>query len=299
MCGIFAVYHSSLPSDRLRARALQLSRRLRHRGPDWSGIHLQSYVAKVAGHKESICNVLAHERLAIVDPENGAQPLFSHDLKRVLSVNGEIYNHRQLRKRLADVYEFQTGSDCETILALYEYFKKNAVDRSIGFEPIEQKYNDFKCSDVKVNRIEASDWDPIDGDRAMVRVENFEPNDDTLGARILNRLDGVFAFVLIDEATDHCFAARDPMGVCPLYVGWASDGSTWFASEFKALHEDCVRFREFPPGHYYCSKRSAFVRYYKPKWLTCQELPVRPYDPVRLRTVLEQSVVKRLMCDVP
>ncbi len=84
-----------------------MSRKIRHRGPDWSGIYCGGSA------------ILAHERLSIVDPESGRQPLFSPDGKQVLAVNGEIYNHRDLRRRYADSYQFQTGSDCEVILALY------------------------------------------------------------------------------------------------------------------------------------------------------------------------------------
>ena len=84
-----------------------MSKKIRHRGPDWSGI----YCGKSA--------ILCHERLSIVDPESGKQPLFASDRKQVLAVNGEIYNHRQLRSAYQHNYEFQTGSDCEVILALY------------------------------------------------------------------------------------------------------------------------------------------------------------------------------------
>ncbi len=84
-----------------------MARKIRHRGPDWSGI----YVGGSA--------ILAHERLSIVDPQSGRQPLYSPDRKQVLAVNGEIYNHRDIRTRYANKYDFQTGSDCEVILALY------------------------------------------------------------------------------------------------------------------------------------------------------------------------------------
>lgn len=95
-------------SDALRAKALRMSAKIRHRGPDWSGI----YCGKSA--------ILAHERLSIVDPESGGQPLFSPDRKLVLAVNGEIYNHREIRQKYEGAYQFQTGSDCEVILALYK-----------------------------------------------------------------------------------------------------------------------------------------------------------------------------------
>lgn len=107
MCGISGIFQIKQPSEKLRQKALRMSQKLRHRGPDWSGI----YVGKSA--------ILTHERLSIVDPESGGQPLFSPDRKQILAVNGEIYNHRDIRRQYADRYSFQTGSDCEVILALY------------------------------------------------------------------------------------------------------------------------------------------------------------------------------------
>ena len=106
MCGIACIFELQQDPEKLRPVALKMARRLRHRGPDWSGIHVG------AG------GILAHERLAIVDPTSGGQPLRSRDGQLVLAVNGEIYNHREIRQRLQD-YDFQTGSDCEVILALY------------------------------------------------------------------------------------------------------------------------------------------------------------------------------------
>ena len=107
MCGIVSIFNIHEQTPELRQKALQMSGKIRHRGPDWSGI----YCGGTA--------ILAHERLAIVDPESGRQPLFSPDKKQVLAVNGEIYNHREIRSRYKDKYQFQTGSDCEVILALY------------------------------------------------------------------------------------------------------------------------------------------------------------------------------------
>ncbi len=107
MCGIVAVFDLKVDSKELRAQVLEMSKKIRHRGPDWSGIY--------CGEKA----ILAHERLAIVDPQSGGQPLYSKDKKLVLAVNGEIYNHQELRKQLEGEYEFQTKSDCEVILALY------------------------------------------------------------------------------------------------------------------------------------------------------------------------------------
>ena len=107
MCGITGIFNIKEQTNALREKALSMARKLRHRGPDWSGL----YVGGSA--------ILAHERLAIVDPLSGGQPLYTPDRKVVLAVNGEIYNHQDIRERYAGRYEFQTGSDCEVILALY------------------------------------------------------------------------------------------------------------------------------------------------------------------------------------
>ncbi|AHM62718.1 asparagine synthetase B [Flammeovirgaceae bacterium 311] len=112
MCGIVGIFDLKHKSDELREQALQISRKQRHRGPDWSGIFLSENA------------IMVHERLAIVDPTSGKQPLYSKDGNLVLAVNGEIYNHQELRKELDD-YEFLTQSDCEVILALY---RKKGVD---------------------------------------------------------------------------------------------------------------------------------------------------------------------------
>ena len=107
MCGIVSILNVRQQTPELRRKALCMSQKLRHRGPDWSGI----YVGGSA--------ILAHERLSIVDPESGGQPLFSTDRNQVLAVNGEIYNHQEIRRRYTGRYDFMTGSDCEVILALY------------------------------------------------------------------------------------------------------------------------------------------------------------------------------------
>ena len=114
MCGIVAILNVKKQTQALRDKALKMSQKIRHRGPDWSGIYCGGSA------------ILAHERLSIVDPESGGQPLYSpRPLEgdggglQVLAVNGEIYNHQEIRRRYAGQYEFQTGSDCEVILALY------------------------------------------------------------------------------------------------------------------------------------------------------------------------------------
>lgn len=108
MCSIFSVLNIKTDATELRKKALEMSRLMRHRGPDWSGIY------------DCVKAVLVHERLSIVDVNAGAQPLYNRDSKHVLAVNGEIYNHQQIRAQYADRYQFQTGSDCEVILALYQ-----------------------------------------------------------------------------------------------------------------------------------------------------------------------------------
>lgn len=107
MCGITAMFGVGEQTKELRDRVLGMSRKIRHRGPDWSGIWC-------GGHA-----IMAHERLSIVDPTSGGQPLVSTDGKLILTVNGEIYNHKSIRNRLQGKYDFRTNSDCEVILALY------------------------------------------------------------------------------------------------------------------------------------------------------------------------------------
>ncbi|GMY11498.1 Asparagine synthetase [glutamine-hydrolyzing] 3 [Fagus crenata] len=184
MCGILAVFGCIDNSQAKRSRIIELSRRLRHRGPDWSGLHC---------HGDCY---LAHQRLAIVDPTSGDQPLYNEDKTVIVTVNGEIYNHKQLREKLKS-HQFRTGSDCEVIAHLYEEYGEDFVDM----------------------------------------------------------LDGMFSFVLLDTRDNSFIAARDAIGITPLYIGWGLDGSVWFASEMKALSDDCERFMSFLPGHIYSSKQ--------------------------------------------
>lgn len=120
MCGIAAILNIRKQTPELREKALAMARKIRHRGPDWSGI----YCGESA--------ILAHERLSIVDPQSGGQPLYSPDKKVVLAVNGEIYNHREIRKEYAGKYDFQTGSDCEVILALYKEYGIHFLEKLNG-----------------------------------------------------------------------------------------------------------------------------------------------------------------------
>lgn len=134
MCGITAIFNISQSPSSLRDKALKMSKKLRHRGPDWSGI----YQGKTA--------ILCHERLSIVDPQSGGQPLFSPDGTQILAVNGEIYNHRQIREQYKGRYDFKTGSDCEVILALYRDLGVDLLDRLNGifaFALYDESADDF------------------------------------------------------------------------------------------------------------------------------------------------------------
>lgn len=234
MCGILAVHGLENPTSD-RAHFIAMSKRLRHRGPDWSGC----YVGKEA--------VLVHERLAIVGVDTGAQPLTSDDGKIILAVNGEIYNHISLRKSFGPDIKFKTHSDCEVIIPLYNQQDKN----------------------------------------------------------LCGMLDGMFSFVLLDESRtpSRIVAARDPVGITTLYQGWSSKrpGAVFFASELKALVDDCDKIISFPPGHVYDSLDNSTIRYFQPSWFNTDEdpRPTNRTDLNLLRTSLEAAVRKRLMSEVP
>ena len=108
MCGIVCAFNIKGDKEFVRANVLKMAQRVRHRGPDWSGIYSDDNA------------ILAHERLAIVDPTSGKQPIISQDGKKIIAVNGEIYNHQILRESFLNSYNFKTQSDCEVIIPLYE-----------------------------------------------------------------------------------------------------------------------------------------------------------------------------------
>ena len=109
----------------------------------------------------------------------------------------------------------------------------------------------------------------------------------------------MFAFVVSDARTGTYYAARDPMGIVPLYMGFGRDGSIWFASEMKVLKDECERFELFPPGHYYDSEKKACERYWEPIWRSPEYLSTRPLDLVKVREGFVKAVQKRMMSDVP
>ncbi|EAS64097.1 asparagine synthase B [Photobacterium angustum] len=120
MCSVFGILDIKSDAAALRPIALEMSKKLRHRGPDWSGIYASEHA------------ILAHERLAIVGLNSGAQPLYSPDKKLILAVNGEIYNHKEIRARYEGKYDFQTDSDCEVILALYQDMGEELLEELNG-----------------------------------------------------------------------------------------------------------------------------------------------------------------------
>ena len=269
MCGIVSIFNIQEQTPELRQQALRMSQKIRHRGPDWSGIYCGGSA------------ILAHERLSIVDPESGRQPLFAPDKKQVLAVNGEIYNHQDIRARFAGKYQYQTGSDCEVILSLYREMRAD------------------------------SDFDSL-----------IYKGEDALHARIskmLEELNGIFAFALYDAERDEFLIARDPIGVIPLYIGYDKDGKVLVASELKALEGQCDHYEPFLPGHYYYSKNPGMKRYYTRDWFEyaamqkkyqiddtqkaeAQLKDAEPQEEAAVKEIhdaLEASVKRQLMSDVP
>ena len=269
MCGIVSIFNIQEQTPELRQQALRMSQKIRHRGPDWSGIYCGGSA------------ILAHERLSIVDPESGRQPLFAPDKKQVLAVNGEIYNHQIIRARFADTYQFQTGSDCEVILSLYREMRADTDFATLIYQG----------EDAVHSRI----------------------------CQMLEQLNGIFAFALYDVERDEFLIARDPIGVIPLYIGYDKDGKVMVASELKALEGQCDHYEPFLPGHYYYSKTPGMKRYYTRDWFeyatmqkkyqiddnqkAAQQLaeaePQEKAAVAEIHDALEASVKRQLMSDVP
>ena len=269
MCGIVSIFNIQEQTPELRQQALRMSQKIRHRGPDWSGIYCGGSA------------ILAHERLSIVDPESGRQPLFAPDKKQVLAVNGEIYNHQNIRARFADTYQFQTGSDCEVILSLYREMRADTDFATLIYQG----------EDAVHSRI----------------------------CQMLEQLNGIFAFALYDVERDEFLIARDPIGVIPLYIGYDKDGKVMVASELKALEGQCDHYEPFLPGHYYYSKTPGMKRYYIRDWFeyatmqkkyqiddnqkAAQQLaeaePQEKAAVAEIHDALEASVKRQLMSDVP
>ena len=227
MCGIIGIFDLKEKEEKYRSKALAMASLIRHRGPDWSGIYSDEKA------------VIAHERLSIVDPLSGAQPLIDTMTGTVLGVNGEIYNHEMLREKLKKKHDWKTKSDCEIILYLYDEY----------------------------------------------------------GPACVEMLSGIFAFVLYDPQKGEYFAARDHMGICPLYIGGDEQGTTYFSSELKALDTTCSKIEEFPPGSYYIGSRKELVKWYDPQW--AHTIHKQKVSLKKLKTELEKAVKQQLMADVP
>jgi len=229
MCSIFGILDIKTGAQALRPTALECSRLLRHRGPDWSGIYSSENA------------ILVHERLSIVDTEHGAQPLYNEDKTHALAVNGEIYNHKALEAELSVDFEFKTASDCEVILPLY---KEHGVD-------------------------------------------------------FVDKLQGMFAFIVYNETDNSYLVARDHMGIIPLYTGYDAEGNFYVASEMKALMPICKTVSEFPPGHILDSRVGELQRYYKRNWQEYGAIKDNTTSTTKIREALEESVKSHLMTDVP
>ena len=227
MCGIVCAFETKAKKN-IRSKVLEMSKKIRHRGPDWSGIFSNDNA------------ILSHERLSIVDPSSGKQPLYSEDNRYVLAANGEIYNHQELRKEFPN-YEFSTKSDCEVILALYTKYGPDFIDK----------------------------------------------------------MNGIFAFVIYDSTNDEYFVARDHMGIIPLYIGWDSEKIFYVSSELKALEGVCNKIELFPPGHYFLSSNDDYIKWYERDWREYDEVKNAKSEIKMLRDSLEQAVRRQLMSDVP
>ncbi|KAF8820218.1 putative asparagine synthetase [Cardiosporidium cionae] len=238
MCGILSILQSTLSAEKLRECILRLSKRIRHRGPDWNGIHLQYC-------ENGKCNAFSHERLAIVNPSSGRQPLFDDTKDICVTVNGEIYNYMYLQQMLENDnshIKLDSKSDCAVIPFLYKEY----------------------------------------------------------GESFVTLLSGDFAFVLSDISSGFYMAARDPFGVCPLYIGYGADGSILLSSEMKCISDDCCHFEVFPPGCIFTSKNNEFIRYFRPSWWEDKIVPsFVPFNEAMLISALETAVHRRMMSDVP
>ena len=199
-------------------------------------------------------HILAHERLAIVSPESGQQPIHNASKTLHLAVNGEIYNHELLRKQYCPDAKFQSLSDCEVIIHLYE----------AGYDM----------------------------------------------HRIANMLNGIFAFILVDESKKRWYIVRDHMGIMPLYSGRDASGAQWVSSEMKGLHDVCAvdcggqGFADVQPGTVFDSSidrtdEQKTSRWYTPSWHDSSKYTSEPLDLARLKSGLEAAVSRQLMSDVP
>ena len=261
MCGIWAYFNkNTITNSEMTSKVLKfrsLVKKIRHRGPDWSG----SYQAP-----EPKQIYIAHERLAINGVESGSQPIHNSEYSLILSVNGEIYNHRDNDIALKSTgYKYLTKSDCECIMYLYH--------------------------------------------NAMYKYDmNSNTNLDEIGeylSSFLNKVDGIFTFVLYDYKRNLVVAARDPIGVNSLYYGFDNQDELYICSEMKGL-EGVENVKIFLPGHFLVfntddiKSSQKWVEYYKPDWKVYPNRTI--LDDTYYHTIREsliQSVKSQMMTEVP
>ena len=276
MCGIYALI-SNKPIDdtKYRRNAIKASHKLRHRGPDGTGYHQTKY------------GCFSHMRLSIIDPKSGTQPLANQDDSVVLCVNGEIFNYKALKKEFSE-YKYKTGSDCEVILALYEYSVNNS------YSNVDHDFTKYTLTHSQI-------------------------------VSFMTKLNGQYSFILHDTRNDMVFAARDPFGITQSYYGMDKYGHVHIASEIKALSQ-CITVSVIPSGSYlYFDAKNPHVtpiNFFNDtkdgQWVGClekttdtalttysyQEQPI--LDTInqdvlltQIRETFEKAVIVRLMSDVP
>jgi asparagine synthase (glutamine-hydrolysing) len=326
MCGIFALItnKSVLENSKFKKLALKCAQKIRHRGPDGTGYY----------QTNKICFV--HERLSIIDPEGGNQPLVNNDETLVLCVNGEIFNYKDLKKEYPN-YRYKTKSDCEPILALYEsycYENNNADNNDNNENNNADNDNMYYCHDILVSTCECTfrncDYPKFhkcintknttkNTTKNIININKTRKTDKLAHQNIVNileKLDGQFSFILHDKFSGMILVARDPFGITQCYYGMTKEGYIMVASEMKAL-EDCVRVSVLEAGHYLYFNVNNLelepleqINYFKytenGKW----QLSEYESKPIlndeeqsellrQIRTTFENAVIKRLMTDVP
>ena len=252
-----------------KEKVLNSSKKLRHRGPDWSGYYGKEF--------ENHALYMSHERLEIIDPVGGAQPLI-HQINNnniSLCVNGEIYNYKNLKQKYND-FSYKTNSDCEVIIPLY-----------------------------------------LDYLNSFIKYKNDKKKTNDIASDMLDNLDGMFSFVLYDEENDILMVVRDPIGITSLYYGFEeTQGDTlfWVSSEMKAL-DNCKTVLQFPAGHCLLSNVGYFPMEYftntnSGKWMLSNKFisenskdyiddsTISRYSN-NIMTTFTNAVKKRLMTDVP
>ena len=241
--------------DDLRRKALKMSQKIRHRGPDWSGIYCGGSA------------ILAHERLSIVDPESGGQPLFSPDQNQVLAVNGEIYTHQEIRRRYAGQYEFQTGSDCEVVLALYKSISP-ALSQAEGDD---------------IHREICNMLEQLNGIFAFALYD--EEKDTFLIARDPI---GVIPLYIGYDSDGKIYVASELKaleGQCERYEPFLPGHYLW--------SEDLKKDSSFPTLH------SSLKRYYQRDWMEYDAVKNNPASVADIHDALMAAVKRQLMSDVP